>query len=370
MLTREIIEKREDRELATYAIYSRNSKGRVYPENECEYRTVFNRDRTRIIHSEAFRRLEYKTQVFVNHEGDYYRTRLTHTLEVAQMARGIARTLGLNEDLSEAIALCHDLGHTPFGHSGESVLNNLMKDAGGFEHNIQSLRVVTMIEQQYPNFPGLNLSFEVLDGIQKHEKTSSLEASLTDIADEIAYMNHDIDDGLESNMLTFEQMNEVTLWSELIEPINKNHPNASKKIIKYQVIRHLIHLLLKDVKQETIKQIEKHNIKSHAEVLNSKIKLVKFSKKIEPKVKELKKFLFHNLYRHYRVERMAEKAKRIIEDLFYTYNNSPQILPTSIQKRIQSQDNMKRVICDYIAGMTDRFALNEHKKLFDPNENV
>lgn len=370
MLTRTIIEKREKETLAPYAVLSINSLGRKYPEPPCEFRTSFQRDHDRIVHSEAFRRLEYKTQVFVNHEGDYYRTRLTHTLEVAQMARGIARTLRLNEDLSEAIALCHDLGHTPFGHSGEEALDGLMQGFGGFEHNAQSLRVVTLIEKRYPEFPGLNLTSEVLDGIMKHKGASLLEAQIVDIADEIAYMNHDLDDGLESGMITYEQLEHIRLWRELFDPIKKAYPSESPKIWKYQVVRLLIHLLLSDVKSETLEQIKLHKVETLDDIKNKQLTLVKFSDKVLPKVVELKKFLFKNLYKHYRVERMAVKAQRILVELFQTYNNNPHILPTEIQDRIKNSEEKERIVCDYIAGMTDRFALDEYKKLFDPHEKV
>jgi dGTPase len=370
MLTREETELREKEFLAPYAICSTDSKGREHNEKPCEFRTAFQRDHDRIVHSEAFRRLEYKTQVFVNHEGDYYRTRLTHTLEVAQMSRGIARTLHLNQDLAESIALCHDLGHTPFGHSGEDVLDELMRDHGGFEHNTQSHRVVTLLEKRYPNFPGLNLTREVLDGTMKHSGTSSLEAQAVDIADKIAYLNHDLDDGLESGMITFEQLEGIELWSNLFDAAKKKFPKESPKIWKYQVVRQLIHLLLNDVKKETSNRIKAHNIATVSDVMKADAKLVCFSSETEPRVKKLKEFLYVNLYKHYRVERMAEKAKRIIEDLFNTYNANPKILPTSIQERVEKDGKKERIICDYIAGMTDRFALDEYNKLFDPHEKV
>lgn len=385
MLTREILEKREKEFFAPYAVCSADSAGREYRESPCEFRTAFERDHDRIVHSDAFRRLEYKTQVFVNHEGDYYRTRLTHTLEVAQMSRGIARTLRLNEYLAEAIALCHDLGHTPFGHSGESALNSVMKKHGGFEHNLQSYRVVTLLEHRYPEFPGLNLSKEVLEGVIKHTSDFDhpkwmkskdptfppLEGQLVNVADEIAYMNHDLDDGLESELITLDQLEDVKLWCEIFHPIKKKFPKESPKIWKYQVIRLLIHDLLRDVKYETLAQIKRHNIGSVGDIKKKKLALVNFSTTMQPKVLELKGFLLDELYCHYRVERMAEKARKILEKLFDAYNNNPKILPTNIQHRMKSsKDSIERTVCDYIAGMTDRFALDEYKKLFDPHEKV
>lgn len=351
--------------LAPYAV--RESRGRAFKEPPCKFRTDFQRDHDRIVHSEAFRRLEYKTQVFVNHEGDYYRTRLTHTLEVAQMARGIARTLKLNEDLAETIALAHDLGHTPFGHSGEAVLDGLMKKHGGFEHNLQSHRVVTILERRYPDFQGLNLTKEVLDGILKHHGPSSLEAEIVNIADEIAYMNHDLDDGLESGMITIEQLKDVKLWKEIYQPIVKKYPKLDAQMLRYQVIRTLIHILIGDVKDETLRQIKRHKIGSLKDALALGKSIVNFSKEVTPKVKELKAFLFKNLYRHERVEKMAAQAREVLEKLFSIYNANTKILPKSVQARIGRRDKKERVICDYIAGMTDRFALDEYKKLTPNN---
>ena len=386
MITREKYELREAEVLAPYAMKSAQSRGRVHPEEPCPYRACFQRDRDRIIHCEAFRRLEYKTQVFVNHEGDYYRTRLTHTLEVAQISRGLARTLGLNEDLAEAIALAHDVGHTPFGHRGETALNELMAEHGGFEHNRQSYRVVTHLESRYPDFDGLNLSYEVLEGLLKHAseydspdlkglttwdpRSPSLEAQVVNVADEIAYMNHDLDDGLESGMITREALDGVSLWREVAGKVRSNHPNASPKIQKYNTISHLIHLLVMDIQGETKGRIEKLGIKSVDDVAKATEPVVAFSEKTVGATKELKDFLFENLYRHYRVERMADKSNRILTDLFNTYLKNPKVLPPSLERAIREEGDAPRKVCDYIAGMTDRYALGEHAKLFDPNEKV
>ncbi|MFH1875052.1 MAG: deoxyguanosinetriphosphate triphosphohydrolase [Pseudomonadota bacterium] len=384
MLTREQFEQRENEALAPYAARCITSLGRIYPEQECQFRSIYQHDRDRIVHSEAFRRLEYKTQVFVNHEGDYYRTRLTHTIEVAQISRGLARTLQLNEDLAEAIALAHDLGHTPFGHIGETTLDNLMADEGGFEHNYQSFRVVTSLEHRYPNFPGLNLSYEVLEGIAKHSSEydnpevksfkdvgfPTIEAQIVNIADEIAYINHDLDDGLQSGMLGFEQLEVIPLWRETYDKIYSAYPDASKRVLKSRIISSLIHYFVGNAQEETLKRIKQRKITSLNEVRKNGKDLVSFSEELAVKTKELKIYLFENLYRHYRVARMADKAKRILEDLFNAYLNNPRTLPTTLYKLIQEKGQAKRYVCDYIAGMTDRFALLEHKKLFDPSEKV
>jgi dGTPase len=386
MITREEYELREKQVLASYAVVSAKSRGRAHPEDPCPFRTCFQRDRDRIIHCEAFRRLEYKTQVFVNHEGDYYRTRLTHTLEVAQISRGLARTLRLNEDLAEAIALAHDLGHTPFGHRGETALNELMAEYGGFEHNRQSYRVVTLLERRYPGFTGLNLSHEVLDGLLRHiseydspelkglavsgPRFPSLEAQVVNVADEIAYMNHDLDDGLESGMLILDALEDVKIWRETKAKIERAHADISPKIAKYNTIGRLIHLLVVDLQKETKRRIESYGINSVEDLANVSEPIVAFSADMISATKELKDFLFANLYRHYRVERMADKSNRILTALFNTYLNNPKVLPPSLEKIIRTEGNASRRICDYIAGMTDRFALGEYAKLFDPNERV
>ncbi len=366
--------------LAPYAMKSSESEGREFLEKEHPYRTCFQRDRDRIIHSNAFRRLEYKTQVFVYHEGDHFRTRLTHSLEGAQIARTIARSLGLHEDLSEAIILAHDLGHTPFGHSGEIVLNRLMKDFGGFEHNRQSLRIVTILEDRYPDFSGLNLTYEVREGLAKHQSTydkpnaqtsfkkkgnPTLEAQLVNIADEIAYSNHDLDDGLRSGLITLTQLNEIKLWKENFDK-NKEHDD---KIRIRQTIRSIINAFVTDLVVQTEENLKSAKIKNCADVRSTKTKLVTLSPHFDMKNRELKGFLRENMYKHYRVERMADKANRILENLFSTYVSNPRILPPEVYEKAKQTDP-ERTICDYIAGMTDRFALEEYKKLFDPTERV
>jgi len=381
--TRQELEAWEEKTLAPYASHSAHSMGREYPQDEHPYRTRFQRDRDRIVHSKAFRRLEYKTQVFVNHEGDHYRTRLTHSLEVAQISRSIARMLRLNEDLAEGICLAHDLGHPPFGHSGQDVMNDLMKDKGGFEHNRQSLRIVTVLEDRYPHFPGLNLSFEVLEGISKHftdydlpdgrgfhrEGQPSLEAQIANLSDEIAYNNHDLDDGLRSGMITLAQLRDVEIWQELFERVEAELPEARLKVKVHETIRRLINRLVTDLVEHTMAGIENLKIQTVEDVRRAPRQLVGYSEQLRGKNAELKKFLFKNLYRHYRVERMADKAERILRDLFRAYTHNPKILPPWVFERAGSDDPM-RAICDYVAGMTDRFALDEHQKLYDPHARV
>jgi len=369
---------------APYAFKSKYTRGRMHAEKEHPYRSCFQRDRDRIVHSTAFRRLEYKTQVFVNHEGDYYRTRLTHTLEVAQIARSIARVLQLNEDLTEAIALAHDLGHTPFGHSGEDSLRKLMRLHGGFDHNTHGLRVVDILEERYPEFKGLNLSWEVREGIVKHSSLYDnppqikafepklrppLEAQVVDIADEIAYDNHDLDDGLTSGFLDERELRKVDLWGEISGKISKQHPHITDEMRKFQIIRHLINLQVTDLIGESEKQIKEFNIKSVEEVKHLKVRLICFSNKIRLKRKPLREFLKENLYHHYKVVRMSDKAHRFIEELFNVYLLKPGQLPPTSYHRIK-REGAHRVICDYIAGMTDRYAQDEYKKLFQPYERV
>lgn len=370
--------------LAPYAMKSKYSQGRCYREKEHPYRSCYQRDRDRIIHSTAFRRLEYKTQVFVNHEGDYYRTRLTHTLEVAQIARTIGRALRLNEDLIETIALAHDIGHPPFGHSGEYTLKELMKEHGGFDHNMQSLRVVDLLEEKYPDFPGLNLTGEVREGINKHTtlfdqpgrlmeinpgKAPLLEMQVVDMADEVAYDNHDLDDGLTSGLLKEEELLKVILWKDISREVKKLYPDIKIKIKNYQIIRRLINGQVSDLIEQTKQKIKKLKIKSIKEVRNTPERIVNFSPQMLKRRKPLRDFLFQKLYQHYRVARMSDKASRFIKELFKVYLTKPEELPPSAQKRLK-KDNLHRVICDYIAGMTDRYALDEYKKLFEPYERV
>jgi dGTPase len=383
MLGREDLERREHEVLAPYACKSAHSGGRVYPEEEHPVRLAFQRDRDRIVHSTAFRRLEYKTQVFVNHEGDHFRTRLTHTLEVAQIARTIARSLGLNEDLTEAIALAHDLGHPPFGHAGERAMNEMMQPYGGFEHNQQSLRIVEVLEERYPEFPGLNLTWETRDGLKKHQPhvlpvdayglaaavAPSLEAQVADFADEIAYNNHDIDDGLTSQMIELESLREVPLWEEHFREVQHRFPQAPRKILWRQSVRSIINSLVVELCEETLRRLVATRISNVEEVRSAAQPLVGFGQVMERKNAELKLFLLEHLYRHYRVIRMAEKARRIVHNLFTVYADSPRQLPPSFSTRIATEGT-PRVVCDYIAGMTDRFALEEHRKLFDPHARV
>jgi len=383
MLTREELERREDSCLASYAMRSMDTRGRMYPEEEHPYRSVYQRDKDRIIHSTAFRRLEYKTQVFVNHEGDHYRTRLTHTIEVAQISRCISRALCLNEDLSEAIALAHDLGHTPFGHSGEDALRILMKDHGGFEHNIQGLRVVDILEKRYSQFSGLNLSWEVRESIAKHKMLSDdpkftqfdltkqplLEAKIVDIADSIAYDNHDIDDSLKAGLITENGLEKVELWRYAKEKIREQYNNLNKEIENFHTIKYLIDLEVTDLIEHTQIMIEKMKIKTTDDVQKSKESLVSFSPEISKKKRELQEFLQENAYSHYRVVRMADKAKRFVEELFKTFVENPMQLPPEYQKWIEAA-GLYQGVCDYIAGMTDRFAQDEYLKLFYPYERV
>jgi len=372
-------------DLAGYAAKSSLSLGRRYPEEFRDHRPAFERDRDRIIHSAAFRRLEYKTQVFVNHEGDYYRTRLTHSLEVAQIGRAVARRLRLNEELTEALALAHDLGHTPFGHTGEEVLNRLMKDHGGFEHNRQSLRVVDDLEERYAGFNGLNLSFEVREGLIKHASPYDtpvgqiddflpgivpvIEAQLINYADEIAYNNHDIDDGLKSGYISYDQLSGVQLWREVHASVSKRFPDATPERLKHQTISALIGTFIDDLTTETSIRIEACGIRSLDDLRRVNMMVAGFSEELARKNRELKLFLLENLYRHYKVERMRVKAERYLANLFQTYSAYPTLLPVKYLKKMELFGR-ERVICDYIAGMTDRFALDEYKRLFEPYERV
>jgi len=384
MLTQKQIEKNEDNLLAPYACRAARSRGRVYPEAEHLYRSAYQRDRDRVIHSAAFRRLEYKTQVFVNHEGDYYRTRLTHSLEVSQIARTISQALHLNVDLTEAIALAHDLGHTPFGHSGEEALNELMKRYGGFNHNLHGLRVVDVLEERYPDFPGLNLTWEVREGIVKHSSAfdkgckipglapsemPTLETQIADIADEIAYDNHDLDDGLTSGLLQESDLEKLKIWYNVCRGISGKFPELSQEKRKYLIIRSLIDIQVTDLIMNTEETIKRLKLSSLKDVKRLDRKIVGFSPAMQELRKPLRKMLMDKLYHHYRVIRMADKAKRFIEELFRVYYARPEALPPHLQKRIPA-DGVRRVLCDYIASMTDRHALDEYTKLFDPYAKV
>ncbi len=378
MLTRAQLELNENRTMETYAIKSKDSQGRKYPEEEPVYRTCFQRDRDRIIHTTAFRRLEYKTQVFINYEGDYYRTRLTHTLEVAQIGRTIARALGGNEDLVEAICLAHDLGHPPFGHSGETSLARLMKNFGGFDHNKQSLRILTQLEKRYRDFNGLNLTWEVLEGIVKHESEydlsdskdynphlrASLEAQIANVADELAYTAHDLDDGLHSQLITPSRLGKIELWENLIIQV-RWHGTDLDELTRHEIIRQLIGMEVTDIVENTSRMIKESGCKTVADIQELAYNIVSSSEEIHRKNRQLKDFLYKYLYQHYRVKRMAVKADRVLNDLYNAYNSETNILPDHIESTIDVFGK-ERTICDYIAGMTDRFAIDEHRRLFDP----
>ncbi len=383
LLDRRMMEEEEQKKLAPFASKAKESRGREYPEKEHPYRTAFQRDRDRIIHSTAFRRLEYKTQVFVNHEGDYYRTRLTHSLEASQIARAIARVLRLNSDLVETVALAHDLGHTPFGHAGEDELQELMKDHGGFNHNLQSLRIVDYLEERYPNFRGLNLTYESRTGLFKHPellkeakslrgvdffKSPSLEAQVVDLSDEIAYDNHDLDDGLASGLITEAQLDKLALWREIKKKGNL-HLIDNPEVRRVQVIRGLINAEVTDLIRQSHANFKKSRIRNARQALGMDRFLVSFSSELFKKREDLREFLRTKLYHHYRVVRMSDKARRFIRALFQAYLSRPEQLPPGSQRRLKSE-GAPRVICDYIAGMTDRYAQDEYKKFFEPFEKV
>ncbi len=386
IIDRAVQQQRERTFLAPYALLSENTKGRVYDEEECPYRTAFQRDRDRIIHSKAFRRLEYKTQVFAYYEGDHYRTRLTHTLEVAQIARSVAQYLGANEDLTHAVALAHDLGHTPFGHAGEHALHELMQANGGFEHNTQSLRVVDHLEERYPDFPGLNLSYETRSGIIRHstvydkapqemldafatEPQPSLEAQLVNLADEIAYNCHDIEDGLRSGFFDENDLSELKIWCEVTRRISERHPGLDRDTFRYQAIRSLIDTFIRDLVQATEDRLEKGGFESFDQIMNADSLVATVSDEMQKWKEDLNQFLHTRFYTHHKIMRMQYKAYRLLKDLFEEYVKRPSQLPPGVQKRINREpDGLDRVICDYIAGMTDRFALDEHRKLFLPYE--
>ncbi|BET27283.1 dGTPase [Limnobacter thiooxidans] len=367
--------------LAPYAVSSANTRGRLHPETSPEGRTEFERDRDRIIHSAAFRRLEYKTQVFVNTEGDLYRTRLTHSLEVAQIARSISRNLGLNEELTEAVALAHDLGHTPFGHAGQDALNECMSPHGGFEHNLQSLRVVDELEEKYASFNGLNLCFETRESILKHcsrpnaEKLGEvadrflsnrrpvLEAQVTNLADEIAYNNHDIDDGLRSGLITLEQAAEVPLFKLHLDRVKARHPNLDGRRLIHEVVRGIINALVQDLLHESERRIALFKPTSVADVQLAD-KLIGFSSEMAELNHALKVFLRKDLYQHYQVLRATLKARRVVQELFQIFMEDPRLLPPQFFRR--SELDVPRAIADYIAGMTDRYAMKEHQRLTVP----
>ena len=378
--------------LAPYACTGKNSRGRVHPEDSPVYRNQFQRDRDRIIHSAAFRRLEYKTQVFVNHEGDLFRTRLTHSLEVAQIARSIARELRLHEDLAEAIALSHDLGHTPFGHAGQTALNQCMKDYGGFEHNLQSLRVVDRLEQKYAEFQGLNLMFETREGILKHcsvknarmlgevaqrfiDRTqTSLEAQLVDLSDETAYSNHDVDDGLRYGLISFDDLLEIKLFRDQYDKVVGKYSNINNRQMIHEIIRRMINVMVVDLIDTSRNNITAARLESLQDVRKQKQPLIAFSDEMSALNLELKQFLRENLYQHYRVHRMSRKAVDILTALFDAFMNDIKILPPENREQCRvmqtelGDEGIARGVADYIAGMTDRYAIVEYERIFNPRQ--
>ncbi len=378
MMKRNDFQMLEEKCLAPYAVASSRSRGRHHEESEHELRTAFQRDRDRIVHSTAFRRLEYKTQVFVNHEGDHYRTRLTHTLETSQIARAISRALRLNEDLSETIALAHDIGHGPFGHAGEWALRELMKEHGGFEHNVQCLRIVEKLEESFPDFPGLNLSYETLEGLKKHperfyrdgkKRFRSLESEVVDIADEIAYCSHDLDDGLRSELITESDAEAATLWRDASRYLHRNKKTMTENQRKRGAIRLIVNRLVMDVIHYSSELIEKSKVKDLDQLQKYQKPLIAYSPETRKQVVEMKRFLHQKLYQHYRVIRMTDKGQRFLKELFKVYLDKPAQLPPYVLAR-SKKDGIYRAICDYLAGMTDRFALDEYQRFFEPYERV
>lgn len=377
-VNRQRLEQIEADTLAPYALLSRTSRGRIHHDPEPKYRTAFQRDRDRIVHSAAFRRLEYKTQVFVNDEGDYYRTRLTHTLEVAQIGRTLARALAVNEDLVEVICLAHDLGHPPFGHAGEGVLNALTQSCGGFNHNHQSYRVVTQLERRYPQWMGLNLTYESLEGIAKHEteydltgitgfdaeRRASLEAQIANVSDELAYNAHDLDDGLQSGLITLEELNQLDLWRLVCERAGWSSGNLDE-VSRHLLIREMVGIQVDDVLHTTTERLEAIQPKSPDAIQHHPEQVVTHSPEMQALNRVLKDFLFQNMYSHFRVMRMAQRAQRFIEQVFSSYIRDTRQLPPEYQAQIKDKEPY-RVVADYIAAMTDRSALLEYRRLFDP----
>jgi dGTPase len=386
MILREELERREELLLAPYAMRSGESRGRLYPEDEHPYRSAYQRDRDRVIHTTAFRRLEYKTQVFVYSEGDHYRNRLTHTIEVAQIGRTLARSLACNEDLTEAICLAHDLGHPPFGHVGEATLNELMASHGGYDHQRQTYRILTSLERKYPNHPGLNLTYEVLEGVVKHDTSydivdasdyepnlrGTLECQLSNLADEIAYDTSDLDDGLRSRILDPEAVVQLAIARRVLASIGEP-PDADlgDTMMRRRFIRRLVGVVVLDTIQATEKNLLAAGIQSLSELRSNSQNMASYSPAMREENEELKSYLFENFYRHYRVVRMAMKAERILQRLFHAYIDEPlQLPPDTLRLSDEEPEGLYRVVCDYIAGMTDRFATQEYKRLFDPDERV
>jgi dGTPase len=378
--------------LAPYAQHESASRGRRVAEPPPRHRTEYQRDRDRIVHSTAFRRLVYKTQVFVNHEGDLYRTRLTHSLEVAQIARSVARALALNEALAEAVCLAHDLGHTPFGHAGQDALNDCMRDFGGFEHNLQSLRVVDELEERYAEFPGLNLTFEVREGILKHcsaanarrlgdlgerfleRRQPSLEAQLANLADEVAYNNHDVDDGIRAGLITIDDLCACSMFGRQFEQVRSQYPQLGERRLVHEVVRRMIDYAVNDLVDASAASIAAAGPQDVEDVRARPEPLLTFSAAVRAEHLELKRYLREHLYKHYRVLRMTTKAKRVVRELFDALLRDVDLLPTEHQEvasRLEALDGAAgraRAVADYIAGMTDRFAILEHRRLFEPSE--
>ncbi len=386
MLTRNDLELREEQALAGYGMRSRESRGRAYPEAEHPYRTAYQRDRDRIIHTTAFRRLEYKTQVFVYSEGDHYRNRLTHSVEVSQIGRTLARSLGGNEDLVEAICLAHDLGHAPFGHVGEDTLNGLMREHGGYNHQRQTYRILTELESRYPDHPGLNLTYEVLEGVVKHDtdydtteatdyspdERGTLECQLSNLADEIAYNTSDLDDGLRSGILDPQDVIQLEISRRVLasmgEPLDAD---VGQAMMRHRFIRRLVGIEVLAAIQGTEQALAAAGVVTLADLRSLPHNVAGYTAELNEENRELKRYLFKNFYRHYRVVRMATKAERTLTDLFRAYVGQPlQLPPDTLRSADNHPEGLHRVVCDYIAGMTDRFAVLEHKRLYDPEERV
>ena len=386
-ITRQELERREEGTLAPFAMHNNRSRGRVYPEDEHPYRTAYQRDRDRIVHTTAFRRLEYKTQVFVYSEGDHYRNRLTHSIEVAQIGRTLARALGCNEDLIEAICLAHDLGHPPFGHTGETTLHSLMQDNGGYDHQKQTYRILTELERRYPEHPGLNLTYEVREGVVKHdtaydvvdardycpEERGTLECQLSNLADEIAYNTSDLDDGLRAGILRPESVRELALARRVVASMGEDLGtiDLADELTRHRFIRRLVGIEVNDAIAATAEALQAQNVETLADLRALPGNVAWYSPELAAENQALKSFLYANFYRHYRVVRMASKADRIVRRLFDAFVTEPEQLPPATQQRAKTQPGgLYRAVCDYIAGMTDRFAVLEYKRLFDPDERV
>ena len=387
MVTREELEQREERELAAYAMPSCRSRGRVYPVTEHPYRTAYQRDRDRIIHTTAFRRLQYKTQVFVYNEGDHYRNRLTHTIEVAQIGRTLARTLSCNEDLTEAICLAHDLGHPPFGHTGEETLDELMQGHGGYDHQKQTYRIITRLERRYPEHPGLNLTYEVREGVVKHDtdydivdaedynpdEKGTLECQVSNLADEIAYNTSDSDDGLRAGILNPGAFLELAISRRVLDSLGEsaNAIDLTQPLDRYRFIRRMVGIEVNDAIRATTANLRAAGVGSIVDLRAQTTNAAAYSDELAEENRELKRFLYERFYRHYRVARMAAKADRTIRALFTAFVEEPAQLPPETQANISDPGrDLHRAVCDYIAGMTDRYAIAEHRRLFDPEEAV